>query len=92
MRVLPRVLFELPLTAPDGEAAGFSAAVEPDGMVTLHLATEELALPPALALDLARALLAELAPDLAAALVAHERRRALRIVTAGDPGPGGNAA
>jgi hypothetical protein len=99
IREVPRLLFSLPLSGPDaGEKEGLAVARAPGGEVVVQLALAEhrlrgftearppsCSLPAEAAVALARALLAELRPDLAAALEAHERRRALRVV--GSDGP-----
>ena len=100
MREVPRVLFSLPLSGPDaGSDEGLAVARLPGGAIAVQICVRETRLrgftearPPSVtmpadaAIELARCLLRALAPDLAAALVAHARRAALRLV-GGDDDP-----
>jgi hypothetical protein len=98
IREVPRLIFELPLDAPDaGDAEGFALAIGPHGAVTVQLAfgdarlrTFSEACPPSCtmpceaAIEMAREILAQLRPDLAAKLDATERPL-LRLVGSEDP-------
>lgn len=97
MKLVPRIVFEAPLDD-DGREALVVAVAPGDGLLLQFALTDarlrasSAANPPTLRLDrdaavaLAREVLVQLAPNLAARLDARERP-ALRVVGNDDPGP-----
>jgi hypothetical protein len=103
IREVPRVLFSAEVSDSAGQGLVVARMPSAEIAVQIVLGAEHLrrctperppavTMPPEAALDLARALLAELAPDLAAALEAHERRAGIRLVVGGGDDLGPEAA